>query len=68
LVFEVPVSEASALQEAVQKDPKNAEAWRKLGRYYYTQKDKARMVEAYEKALQLEPGDAELWDWLQKVK
>lgn len=67
MVFEVPANEGDLLRQAVEQHPQDAEAWKKLGRYYWGQKDKARMVEAFKKALDLDPGDAVLRDWLGKV-
>ena len=68
MVFEVPVSEEAGLKQATQQHPQDPDAWRKLGRWYYSHSDKAQMIEAYDKAVALDPGDVALKEWLEKVK
>lgn len=68
MVFEVPSTGEEALLQAVRQRPLDAEAWKALGRHYYAGRDRARMVQSFERALELDPSDQALRDWLAKVK
>lgn len=46
-----------AAQQAVERDPKNAQAWITLGNGYFDSHQPQKAVEAYDKALALKPGD-----------
>lgn len=67
MVFDIPSTQEEQLLQATKDRPGDANAWRALGRYYYGKKDKARMIAAYRKAVELDPADAALKEWLGKV-
>lgn len=67
MVFEVPSNGEEVLLQAVKDRPRDASAWKALGRHYYEKRDKGRMLEAYKKASQLDPADRALKEWLEKV-
>jgi hypothetical protein len=67
MVFDIASSPEEQLLQATKDRPGDAMAWKALGRYYYGKRDKARMLEAYRKAVALDPDDQALKSWLQKV-
>jgi hypothetical protein len=69
MVFEVPgaPSEEAGLKAAAETRG-DFKSWYSLGGYYYRQKDRPQMLQAFEKALSLDPGNASLKKWLEKVK
>lgn len=68
MVFEVPSSQEELLLQATRERPQDAQAWKALGRHYFQTKDKARMLEAFERAVVLDPGDLALKEWLDRIK
>jgi len=55
-----PVDAISALEEAVQLNPRNAAAWEKLGIAYYAKGARDKAEKAFTKAIKLEPEKAEI--------
>lgn len=51
----------SALEQAVAVDPKNAEAWARLGHTYFDNNDPNNAIRAYKKHLELNPNNADVW-------
>jgi superkiller protein 3 len=51
-----------AFQKAIQKDPNDHEAWKKLGNARYNQGRYAEAVSAYEKAIEIKPDFHETWN------
>jgi hypothetical protein len=71
LVFEVgdkPGAKESELIQATQDHPKDPLVWRALGNHYFSTKNRPAMISAFEKALELDPSDAKLKGWLDRVK
>jgi len=68
MVFDVPVTQEEQLLKATRDRPGDAEAWKALGRYYYGKRDKARMIDAFEHGLALDPKDQALKDWMAKIR
>ncbi|HKE01302.1 MAG TPA: tetratricopeptide repeat protein [Planctomycetota bacterium] len=56
------------LEDVVRRFPKDAEAWSLLGETRYRKGDVARAVEAFEKAVELEPARPGLRDSLERAK
>ena len=52
------------LREALWLDPENAAAWTKLGSAYFAVNDKERAAEAYRKAVELDPADTKLKEFM----
>lgn len=55
-----PAAALGALQQAVKRDPRNWEAWDRLGLAYWAQQDFEESEEAFTKAEKLAPGKAEI--------
>jgi len=51
----------SALEQEVKKDPRNAEAWAKLGHTYFDSNNPEKAIRAYKKHLELNPNNADVW-------
>lgn len=54
------VAEIKMLQELVQREPKNAQAWIKLGNDLFDTNQAQKSVEAYGRALELEPNNPDV--------
>jgi len=54
-------------QEALKEDPKNAQAWWKLGSLYLKAGRKTEALQCLQKASALRPGDRGLREWLDKM-
>jgi cytochrome c-type biogenesis protein CcmH len=54
----------ASLQEKLKQDPDNAEGWRMLGWSHFETGDLMKSAEAYRRAAQVEPGNAENWSSL----
>lgn len=54
----------ASLQEKLKQDPDNAAGWRMLGWSQFETGDLMRSAEAYRRAAQIEPGNAENWSSL----
>jgi cytochrome c-type biogenesis protein CcmH/NrfG len=67
MVFDIASTQEEQLLQATKDRPTDARAWKALGRYYYGRRDKARMIQAYRKGVELDPADTALKDWLDKV-
>jgi tetratricopeptide (TPR) repeat protein len=52
------------LREALWLDPENAAAWTKLGSAYFAVNDKERAAEAYRKAVEFDPADTKLKEFM----
>ena len=50
----------AALQQIVQRDPKNAQAWTQLGNDYFDTNQPQKAVEAYGRALEIQPGNPDV--------
>jgi cytochrome c-type biogenesis protein CcmH/NrfG len=50
----------AALQQIVQRDPKNVQAWTQLGNDYFDTQQPQKAIEAYERALELQPGNPDV--------
>jgi tetratricopeptide (TPR) repeat protein len=57
-----------ALRAILEKDPKDAVAWRELGNVYFKVKRKDYAIQCYEQFLRLRPEDRALADWLLRYK
>ena len=53
-------AETRELENIVQKDAKNREAWVRLGNLYFDTDQYTRSIEAYSKALELQPNDSDV--------
>ena len=51
----------SALEKEVAANPKNAEAWARLGHAYFDSSSFEKAIHAYKKHLELNPGNANVW-------
>ena len=51
----------AVLEQQVKENPKNAEAWAKLGHNYFDTNQVDKAIEAYKKHLELKPGNADVW-------
>lgn len=53
-------AQVAALQQAVAREPKNARAWIDLGNLYFDTKQPQRAIDAYAKALELQPNNPDV--------
>ena len=52
-----PYRMIASLEDAADKNPQNAEAWRQLGNAYFDSDQYEKAIGAYEKSLSIEPGN-----------
>jgi tetratricopeptide (TPR) repeat protein len=50
----------AALEDEVQRNPKNTDAWIQLGHIYFDRDEHAKAIHAYEKALELSPQNTDV--------